>query len=869
MEGVTPLMHLACPGLNSSFENGATIVTPTRVLAEIARQQLTRRKLDQDLHTWERAPVYHVDAWLAACWQEARYKTLDAPALLSRSQEHALWKQIVESEHAHLFDSASTAGLAMQAAKLIREWHIPAEGDAWSDYEDAQQFQRWNKIFQRKCREQGWIARADLWRLLPKWISQGVLNRELTVFAGFHEFTPALEDVKRALGLFASVERFESSHSRSRAVVLRCDDEARELERAARWARAAFEQNPARSIGVFVPDLSTRRALVERTFQNVFYPSAALNADRTDSVFHVNASAPLKEHPLVASALLLLELLRPRVAIADAGAILRCPFIAGAAAERNARALADIELRRRRDLDVGVRDLEFAAKDCRMLAPVWQHVQRVLSNKRGRLDFSAWSELFAGLLQVAGWPGDVELNAAEQEITEAWKQALSEMAALGLVSEPVSYGAALTYLRRLLLRPGIERGDWSSPVQILDSSDASGIQFDEALLTGLGEESWPPPLNANPLVPLKLQRVTEIASSSPEKGRRERERLTESLFAAARAVSATYSGRLSPIAAAFVTPVSELPQWPGKLPRDCYARQDLMELEDSKAPPYTSKEPVRGGTAIVKEQSQCPFRAFAEFRLAARTPEDACFGFDARDRGGFLHKALQFVWGDLRTQDRLRAMPEDELQVLVEKAVKQAVKEYQSSPFHELITITERERLQELILEWLQIERNRKMPFTVELVEEKRSYELGGLPLQLRLDRIDRLRNGSLVLIDYKSGKQSFKSLEGPRPKEPQLLVYAASCGEPVEGIFFAQLKARELRGVGFSRDVHFPGRSAQVKRDWDSFLDASQAEVERIASEFVRGNAAVDPIRGACEYCRVEPFCRVNERPRQEQEAE
>lgn len=848
-------MRIACTGLLSWFEKKGVIVAPSPLLASVITQQFDRYQLGRGFESWERPAIYSMEAWLVSRWQEARYGRADIPTLLSPAQERVLWQRIIEREHPGLFDPYATARLAQSAAKLIAEWHIPSESDLWSENPDAQQFQHWRQLIQRQCRQEGWIRRADLWRLVPEW-----LGAEATHFLVSETTTPAFECLKQALGASAAVGTIRV-RPRNRAPAISFDDFNREVEHAARWARAVYEQDRAQSIGIFVPALSTHRALIERTFRDVFYPSAALEVTGSESIFRIDAVALLQNQPLVASALLLLELARPRIHHADACAILRCAFIRGAAAERSARALADVELRRRRELDVSLAEMELAAKNCPLLRTVWPAVRRVLRREPRHRELPAWSKFFADLIAAAGWPGDTELTAEEQEIVEAWKDALSNLAALGLVSPPVSYDEALAHLRRLLSRSPVMRGDWFSPIQIFDSSDAAGLEFDSALLTGLSEEMWPQPVSISPLVPLKLQRAHGVPGSSPASVHQERERATRDLFGVAPVLLATYCGRLSPAAEHFVEPSrQERIGWRGKLARESYVPAALDPLEDSYAPPFECAELARGGTNLIKSQSLCSFRGFAEFRLDAKLPEDACFGYDGRDRGGFLHEAMRIVWQRLQSQRQLRATPVEELRMLVREAVTRAVEDSPESPFYQLATQAERERLEELILDWLAIESRRVQPFTVQTVEEKLNYDLAGLRLALRLDRIDRLDNGHLVLIDYKSGPQTRSKLKGERPPEPQLLVYAAAVSEPVDGIFFAQLRPRELKAIGFSRDRHFSGQTAEVRNDWDMYLAQSRVNVEKIAKGFLEGLAAVDPIKGACEYCNLKPLCRIYE---------
>ncbi len=857
-------MRLACPGLFSAIDQKATIVVSSPLLAAIAAQQATTSRLNEARDSYERPFIFTTDAWLSVCWQQARYAG-EAPLLLSPSQERALWKQIVEHEHPHLFDANAAARLARRAAGLLAEWSISPEGDLWFGHEDAEQFQVWLRLFRRKCREEGWITRSDLWNLVPQWIRQGLCPANLTVFAAFRNTTPALDAVMQALGHASSLQVASVTRARVAHPAKSFGSFDDELEYAARFARSAFERDASQSISVFVPDLLANRATVHRVFEDIFYPSRpSSRADReTHRVFHINAASSLTGHPITANALLLLELARPRIGHAEAEAILRSPFTAGAADERSGRALADLALRKKRELDVTLADIEAASAHCPLFVRLCAAVRRVLRRMPKQAELPVWCDFIRDLLQATGWPGNVALTAEEQQAVEQWNETLSSLAELGLILNRATYDTTLANLRRLLAAPKLETGDWFSPVQILDAKDAYALESDYAILTGMSEEMWPPPVELSPLVPLSVQRAHRIPGSSQQSAREMRERMTEDLFYSAPILTATYSARLSPMSEPFIDRCeAELSAWRGKLPLLSYPPVSLDEQEDTRAPRYVARELSRGGTSLIKAQSLCPFRAFAEFRLQARAPEDACFGFDARDRGGFVHRALQFVWQRLRTQHQLRSISQDQLRSIIQQAVSEAVNDDESSPFHRLVSSAERERLETLILDWLLIERARKQPFTVETIEQERCYEIPGLLLKLRVDRIDRLENGRVLLIDYKTGKQTKKKLECPRPAEPQLLIYAAATGDPVDGVFFGELKAREPRPVGYSREKHFDtGSSVTVLgRGWDAFLQGGQQEVARIASEFVEGYAAVDPVHHACEYCAIKPLCRISE---------
>ena len=144
-------------------------------------------------------------------------------------------------------------------------------------------------------------------------------------------------------------------------------------------------------------------------------------------------------------------------------------------------------------------------------------------------EFPDWSRFISDWLEAAGWPGDAELTQQEEKLIELWNNALSELAALGLVSPAVTFESALSHLRRLLSK-SVEPGDWSSPVQVLEASEAAGVGFESAIVVGLSEESWPPRQSLSPLIPLALQRAHGVPGSTTAGAQHERERLTAALF---------------------------------------------------------------------------------------------------------------------------------------------------------------------------------------------------------------------------------------------------------------------------------------------------------------------------------------------------
>ena len=110
-----------------------------------------------------------------------------------------------------------------------------------------------------------------------------------------------------------------------------------------------------------------------------------------------------------------------------------------------------------------------------------------------------------------------------------------------------------------------------------------------------------------------------------------------------------------------------------------------------------------------------------------------------------------------------------------------------------------------------------RVPFTVEEHEKDFLAQINGLQLNLRVDRIDRVDGGRLIL-DYKTGKVSPAMWDGERPDEPQLPLYGIHGPvDDLRGVLFAQVRAG---------DMEFRGRVEDATKTLSKDLDNRSALV-------------------------------------------
>ena len=885
--------------LAEGLAGGVTVLTPNRRLAQALAREFDAAQAAQGRGAWESADILPYSAFVQRCYEDALYSALapGLPILLTPAQEHALWEDIIRRSDAGdaLLAIPETAALAADAWKTAHAWRLLASLRSGELNEDATAFRDWCATYSLRCERERHTDAALLPDLVAAQPSSAALRKpKLLVLYGFDIMTPqqrALFDALRAAG----TEVVVSAQERREARVLRlaCVDARDEIGRAAAWARARLEVDPRSSIGIVVPDLAQQRQALIRTFRTVMAPASILPGAGAGALpFNVSLGAALTTYPLVQAACLILELAGREIEFGRASLLLRSPFIAAGESEADGRARLDLELRRRAEPAITL-DRLLATMDTIAAAGAGAHAPELAQRLRKLAEFrksdlfaarapSAWAKAITEALKLMGFPDKGRsLDSAEYQTLKKWHEVVAGFALLDRVHAKMGYGEALVRIKRLAAETLFQPEAPQAPVQILGVLESAGIAFDHLWVMGLTDDAWPIHPRPNPFLPLEAQRQARVPEASIEATLALDAAITRGWLGAAREVVLSHAGAEGERKLLPSPLLRDLPQ--GELALPAYPRhRDLIHaaasieaIEDAVGPPLAAGAPplaagtlLTGGTAVITDQSACPFRAFALHRLDAESPEAPHAGLDAMERGILVHRVLASAWAQLKTKTNLDAIGAAELEALLARAADEAVtrvKRDRPATLAGRFAAVEKARLVRLARAWLEMEREaRGDDFSVAAVEDKRNIVIGPLTLRGKLDRVDQLEDGRRIVIDYKSTAEPTGAWLGERPDAPQLPLYLVATEPAAAAIAFAQVKAGEMKFAALAADeTLLPVWKSLPDIGWDAQVAEWRRVLARLATEFAAGEAAVQPkdSRTTCRNCEVQPLCRIHER--------
>jgi probable DNA repair protein len=671
-------------------------------------------------------------------------------------------------------------------------------------------------------------------------------------------------------------------------------DEQAELAACALWCNHRLAADPQARLLVIAQDASLRRGEIERTFRRFLADASAGTTNQ--SVLEFSLGVPLIHIGLARAAHLVLRWLTDAISEQEVDWLFSSETVT--ASDEESRALtAFMRALRRRGWQRTRWRLEafLNQRPGEALNTPWttrmrqarQHLDDFLRTQSARSQGEAsagaiaWAELARQLLRIIEWPSGRALSSAEFQAIRRWERVLDDCASLGFNGQRTKWSNFLAAVERALNETLFAPESQDAPILIAGPAESAGLSADAIWFLGASEEAWPAAGTTHPLLPLNVQREAEMPHATTQLDWNLAAAMTERLLASVPEVCFSYARQIKGVDAAqsrLITKFSGAPQaFPAELLAPHAATPQTVLFEDRSRIPFPLAG-AQGGSGVLTAQSQCPFKAFATTRLGAERWNPAEPALTAAQRGQLLHSVLHSVWSgppdgirnhaELMQITDLHAFVATHVRSALQNRITSSVREQMPQGYLDL----EATRLADLVAEWLRYELAR-VPFTVAETELDATPSIHGLALKLRLDRVDKLTDGTLLVIDYKTGDVSPRAWELPRPDDVQLPLYAGfgldRGTQSLGGLVFAKVRAGRYSFAGRVADaqgqlLHGLGnQSALVKKpftaeeliDWRDYI-------ETMAADFVAGHAEVDPREypKTCERCGLETLCRVRE---------
>lgn len=844
---------------------------------------------------WEKPPIFSIDDWLRQAWLQS----WSDQYVLTELQSKHLWQKIIREDSAtpylNLLHVQGAASHAFKAYQWIRKYRLPEDPAGFNHYtEETKTFRRWMTRYQKQLQKWQALDPSELLDGVSQRMEQGHIPRPgEIIFHGFDEITPQHNDwLKFLKGRSVPIhfkpfepapvasESLRELISQKHATVQKYEDSREEVIQCARWIRSTYQEG--QTIGIVVPEMGVYRGLLEREFKAELAPASVYPWEDQRVPFNISMGTPLPHEPMVHLALLLLAQKNNRIPLLTFSTLITSPFLNNPPDETQFRRNLEWNLRGGTTTHVFLSTV--LKSNQREQYPA---LDRVLNQLMDWVDDtsvrlpSEWARGISIFLKAVGWPtGHGTLSSHQFQALESWNKCLDSLSSLDRVLQKINRHQAVSHLTHIAGETLFQPQTHEEPIQVVGLLESAGMKFDHLWIMGCHAEALPPIPDPNPFLPfLSHQQPYHLPHSTAE---RELSFTEQSLFRLAHACNRLVfsypawqgeSERVpSPLLAPWLLKKNTIQSSTSHQVQDHpdFAVQ-LERVEDYFPIPVSAEEKsfIRGGYSLIKNQAECPFRAFAVHRLASQQKEFAELDMDASFQGKLIHKIMELFWTQVRTSERLHDLEKlKKLTELIGGCVEQGMRFFKLDTKRQKVFFElERERLTTLIHQWMEYERERSH-FEVLDTESEKIIHLDGLPLKLKVDRIDQTRDGKTILIDYKTGHaQNLKKWFGERIEDPQLPLYSLEV--KADAVAFANIRKGDSRYRGLSREDNIiPKVYSNLSKEnsdlehWDDLLAFWKRGLNGLAGEFLQGHLKVAPldVKDTCKYCDQVTFCRKTE---------
>ena len=844
-----------------NLDGKSVVLVPSDASARQLRERIAVARGEHDQAFLETMSVVPVAQWLAELWDES----LPSRQVLRPIQLLAIAQKIIESSEffpANCLNSLAIVRQFVDAFQIHAAYCLGSNREDYLFSAEYQAFFHWRSAMQEAMDELDAMSAEQLPAALSAALPEGLLQLPARlVLSPLLHLTPATHafvEQCRAQG----VQCFQLDDTLPDAVpsLYGATQLEQECDAIANWLAGQLSQQPEANLAVLVADMNNYRAPLERALQRRVFPqSLYVEGEAQEAPWAFEGSESLYAYPLIRAAWDVISLRQGALPLEQLSRVLRSRFVADWPAMRQPRAQYDRFCRDRLAVQCQLGDMlalaPYFGEDAGV--DVLQALHSHISAQPSRQLPSAWVRSFDQMLLAAGWPNADSDDPVVADCRRGFSQAMDVFRALDRQLGEVAHSDALHWLQHILTtkRFAVSRRS-PARIRVLQYEEALGLHFDGAWIAGLDDAALPRRAEPSPFLPLHLQRQAQVDGCEPGLCLQRDRALLAEILRSAPVLMCSYAGEDpsgTPRAPCSLLPAMAAAEMAdGELPVRCQGQLTHPQSDAVRPVAPEQRARLRGGSGLFKEYAQSPFLAFLKYRLRLKEFPRPAEGLDHRLQGILVHDSLEKVWQRLGGKAALDALDFAGIERLVAQCVDEALQGSEINPqrFGESLMQLEKTRVVALISHWLEYkEKARLQDFEVVALETAMDTQLMGIPLKLRIDRIDRIGDKRLV-IDYKTGSIDGKALNSDSLTEPQLPIYALAASEdsPVDGVMLAQLRSPDDLKVHMrsnwansviAKKAH--GNDVDSPEKWQAELRAWEGALQSMAEGILAGNIAHD----------------------------
>jgi ATP-dependent helicase/nuclease subunit B len=857
------------------------ILTANQRLIDFLQRRYADYQQTQKISVWFTPQMLTLETWLSLQWEKQLIQSNACSyRLLTKNQERMIWQSLIEKSDTHFLLADSTAKSAQHAWQLHQQWQLDNHATHVKQSAENCIWKTWVKHFLRFAQVHACIDfNTAVTQLIDLFRNKKLTAPQRIFLLGFAEINPQYKKLLHTLEqLGCQIIHFTTSCAKPVARRLSLPSTEIELQTMARWAYQCWQAGE-KNIICAVPQLIEVRTPLIECFSEVF--THLHTGTLTSLPFNIAGGGKLCEFPVIHSALSLLQLKRINP-LSSVCTLLRSPYLGYAQEEQCARAQCDMYLRRYAEHVISLDQLAQFSKQqaCPRLSQLLDQFKLIFYQDNNIKQYpSQWASYFAMKLQTLAWPGQGHLPSEAYQLIERWSALLAELSSLDFILGEIPEETALRQLLHLANETLFQaQTAQDCPIQILGLLDTVGFCVDSLWVMGLDDHTWPASADPNPFLPYALQRLHALPHAANEREFYFSSLITQRLLNSATSIIVSHALQrhehvLRPSALIQGIPSCDsndlnLPPYQSMTEIIWATRRWEYYLDDA-APPLQTQELFSRSSQLLKSQAACPFQAFARFRLHAHKDAFPQAGLNRLHRGSLLHEVLANFWNVLGDQATLLKQSAHHLPRLIQQAIDNGIKKFSKThpfTFQTQFIAIERARLQQRLDKIISLDKKRSA-FKKVVHEKQLHFLLNDLALNLRIDRVDELPDGSLLIIDYKTGALPH-ALDwcDQRLDEPQLPLYCLAQPQ-AKGFAIIYLHSNDIKIKGLSETENGLSSLLATKKNknypasWSALLQHWQTSLAVLAQQFQIGFAKVDPKYGenTCRHCHLQLVCRIN----------